>query len=129
MKSIKSGRGPSMMSGISCIGGAIFGVVWTILASSMGVGFMAFFGVIFIAFAIAGAIYNFKNATSENRYSVYDITDGEEEPDLLNLKYGRQNNSTKNHTFASGENKFCPYCGNEVKGDFEFCNKCGKKLP
>ena len=27
------------------------------------------------------------------------------------------------------ENKFCPYCGTPLSGDFEYCNKCGKKLP
>ena len=23
----------------------------------------------------------------------------------------------------------CPYCGNQVKKEFEFCNNCGKRLP
>lgn len=24
---------------------------------------------------------------------------------------------------------FCPYCGKGVDGDFEYCPKCGKRLP
>lgn len=24
---------------------------------------------------------------------------------------------------------YCPYCGTAVKGDFEFCKHCGKRLP
>ena len=24
--------------------------------------------------------------------------------------------------------KNCPYCGNEINSDFEYCPKCGKKL-
>ena len=34
MKSIKPGRGPSMMSGIAGIGAVIFGIFWTIMAVS-----------------------------------------------------------------------------------------------
>ena len=69
MKSIKPGRGPSMMSGVASIGAAIFGLIWTIAAASMGAGPFALFGLVFIGMAIASGVYNFKNATSENRYS------------------------------------------------------------
>lgn len=128
MKSIKPGRGPSMMNGIAGIGAAIFGVVWTMIAFSVGAGFMAIFGFVFIGMAIANVIYNFKNATSENRYSMFDITYDNEEPDPLNQKYRRQNNHSYQPSNSS-KGEFCPYCGNGVKKEFEFCNKCGKKLP
>ncbi len=36
MKSIKPGRGPSMMSGIAGIGAVVFGIFWTIMAVQMG---------------------------------------------------------------------------------------------
>lgn len=128
MWSIKPGRGPSILGGIAGIGAAIFGLFWTITAASMGGGFFALFGIVFIAMAIVNAVYNFKNATSQNRYSMFDITGGGEEPDPLNLKFGKQSYDN-NQPVASGESEFCPYCGNRVDDDFEFCNKCGKKLP
>ncbi|MBE6648332.1 MAG: zinc-ribbon domain-containing protein [Ruminococcaceae bacterium] len=120
MKSIKPGRGPSFMSGIMCIFVGLFGVVWTVVSASAGGGVFALFGIVFIAVAVIQAIYNFKNATGKNRYSAYDITDENEEPDPLNHRFGDKHDD---------ENKFCPYCGNSVEDDFEFCNKCGKKLP
>ena len=88
MKSVKRGRGPSFLSGIIGIGIALFGVFWTILAIAGGAWFMAPFGLIFIGVAIFNTIYNFKNATGKNRYSEYDITDSEEEPDPWNEKFG-----------------------------------------
>ena len=75
MRSIKPGRGPSMMSGVSGIFAALFGVFWTIIAVSMGAFIMVPFGLIFIGIAVTQAIYNIKNATSKNRYSAFDITD------------------------------------------------------
>ena len=125
MKSIKPGRGPSFMSGISSILVALFGVVWTIIAASMGGGLFALFGLIFIAYAVVQAVYNFKNATGKNRYSAYDITDEHEEPDPLNEIFGGQTVKEKTDV----ENRFCPYCGAPLAQDFEYCNKCGKKLP
>ena len=123
MKSIKPGRGPSMMSGFVGIFMIFFGIVWTVIASQAS-GIFALFGVFWTCMAIAITVYNFKNATGKNRYSAYDITDSSEEPDPLNQKFGSPTatNDKKN-------NKFCPYCGTAVEDDFEFCNNCGKKLP
>ena len=128
MKSIKPGRGPSMMGGIMAICMALLGLIWTIGTAAIGGGFIALFGIIFIFMAIVAAIYEFKNATSKNRYSIYDITEGKEEPDPLNMQYNSDlyYNTTNNIPTAS---KFCPYCGTPVATDFEFCNSCGKKLP
>ncbi len=124
MKSIKPGRGPSFMGGITGILVCLFGVVWTVVAASMGGGIFALFGIIFVAIAAVQVIYNFKNATGRNRYSSFDITDGEEEPDPWNERFG----DFHNHTCAS-DSKYCPYCGTAVKSDYEYCNNCGKKLP
>ncbi len=136
MKSIKPGRGPSKMSAVGGIGAALFGVFWCILAASMGGWFMVPFGLIFIGIALYGVFYNFHNATSENRYSVIDIVDGEEEPDPLNVMYGSKD-PINNQEFIKnpdmGESgasvAFCPYCGTHVQSKFEFCPKCGKQLP
>lgn len=147
MKSIKPGRGPSMMSGVMSIAVGIFGLFWTIMAASIGGGFMALFGLVFIGIAISSAVYNFKNATSENRYSTYDIVDSTEESDPFNDRFGKNRTvSAELDHYADGtprfspesaavdrtaptSNAFCPYCGNEVEKDFIYCNNCGKELP
>lgn len=127
MKSIKPGRGPSMMGGISSIFVALFGVFWTIAAVSMGAGFMGIFGIIFIAMAVVSAVYNFKNATGKNRYSSFDITEDGEEPDPWNERFGERRDYTQ--PSPTGGSRFCPYCGARAEDDFAYCNKCGKKLP
>ena len=145
MKSIKPGRGPSMMSGVMSIAVGIFGLFWTIMAASIGGGFMALFGIVFIGIAIASAVYNFKNATSKNRYSTYDIVDSTVETDPFNERFGTNpaadfehyadgtprfsDNATSVSNQQSDATAFCPYCGNEVEKDFIYCNSCGKQLP
>ncbi len=127
MKSIKPGRGPSMMSGIMCIIVGVFGIIWTIGAVSMGAGpIFALFGIVFISVAVINAIYNFKNATNKNRYSTFDIVDKSEEGDPFD-KYIKTDIDSFNNSESSSN--FCPYCGTKVEDEYEFCNKCGKKLP
>ena len=129
MKSIKPGRGPSMMGGVSSILAAVFGVVWTFAALSMGAGgIFAIFGIVFIAMAVMSAIYNLKNATGKNRYSSFDITEDGEEIDPWNERFGKRRDYNQ-PSVNTGESRYCPYCGVRVEGDFAYCNKCGKKLP
>ena len=99
---------------------------------------MALFGVIFIALAVAQAVYNFKNATSKNRYSSFDVVDSNEEPDPFNERFGNQSStgSMGDRDDDSGlldqaedGRKYCPYCGAETEPDYEYCASCGKKLP
>lgn len=128
MKSIKPGRGPSFMQGVMSLAAAAFGVVWTIIAVSMGNGVFSIFGIfgiIFILAAIASAVYNFKNASNKNRYSAFDITDDTEEPDPLNQRFGNGINEKQAGTSGS----FCPYCGMPAENGYQYCNKCGRKLP
>lgn len=63
MKSIKPGRGPSMMGGIASVGMGLFGLLWIFFVLRMGGGFFALFGLVFVLIAVAQAVYNFKNAT------------------------------------------------------------------
>ena len=110
MKSIKPGHSPSMVGGFMSILVGLFGVVWTIVAASMGGGVSALFGIIFIAVAVVQVIY-FKNATGKNRYSAFDITDSSEKTDPLNERFGNlQTNAQKKN---DADNKFCPYCGTQ----------------
>ena len=134
MKSIKPGRGPSMMGAVGSICSALFGVIWTLAAVSMGAPFFfPLFGLIFIGLGISSAIYNFKNATGENRYSSFDIVDAQEEPDPLNQRFGSSNNSFDETIFTQAGDgadlSFCPYCGAKLGEDFAFCGKCGRQLP
>ena len=122
MKSIKPGRGPSMMGGVAGIFMICIGIGWTIVASQVH-WLMTLFGLCWTGIAVSNTIYNFKNAKNKNRYSVYDIVDGQEEPDPLNARFG---NSIDRPGTSSA---FCPYCGTQVEEDYCFCNNCGKKLP
>ena len=89
MKSVKPGRGPSMMGGIGSIFGIVFGIIWTCGAASIGApGFFLLFGVAFIGIGVVNAVYSFKNASGDNRYSAFDIVDSDEEPDPLNVRFG-----------------------------------------
>lgn len=128
MRSIKPGRGPSMMGGVVGIFMVCFGIFWTVMAAQAS-GFMAIFGVIWTCIAIATTVYNFKNATGKNRYSQYDITDESEEPDPFNERFGQNSFERWSAEDETPGSRFCPYCGAKAKEDFEFCNKCGKRLP
>ena len=131
MKSIKPGRGPSMMGGVISIIIGLFGVFWTVMVLSACGGFMAIFGILFIIIAIVQAVYNFKNATGKNRLSSFDITDSNEEPDPLNIRFGGQNgfvSSESGSAPSASANSFCPYCGAAVSKDHHYCSSCGKQL-
>ena len=127
MKSIKPGRGPSMMGGLGSIFAGVFGVIWTMAAVQMGAGIFALFGVVFILFAVLQAVYQFKNATGENRYSEFDITEDGEKPDPLEKRMAPPSSPAEENKEPGGG--FCPYCGAPAEKDYGFCRRCGKKLP
>ena len=134
MYSVKPGRGPSLMGGVGGIVAAVFGVIWTGAALSMGAPpFMALFGVVFVLAAIGGAVYNFFNATSKNRLSDFDVTAGSEESDPLADALGCTR-SAENHQISKSDaprhfaGDFCPFCGAKVEASFNFCPKCGKNI-
>ncbi|WP_308857383.1 zinc ribbon domain-containing protein [uncultured Oscillibacter sp.] len=131
MKSVKPGRGPSAMGAVGAVLGVVFGIIWTVAAVSMGAPiFFPLFGLVFITIGIVQAIYNFINATGENRYSEYDIVDESEEPDPLNRRFSAASAPQEPAQEAhAGPLRYCPYCGAEVGDGFAFCGKCGKKLP
>jgi len=124
LKSIKPGRGPSMMGGIMSVMVGLFGVLWIVIVAGSGGGLFALAGVIFVIVAVINAVYNFKNATSKTRYSTFDITDENEETDPLHEIYGARN--IRAETKSS---RYCPYCGAPVESDYRYCNRCGKELP
>ena len=131
MKHIKPGRGPSAMGAFGSVIAVVFGVFWTVMAASMGAPiFFPIFGVLFIVIGIVQAVYHFKNATGENRYSSFDIVDSAEEPDPWNQRFGETPEVPGEHAQPGGDSiRYCPYCGAEVGEGFAFCAKCGRKLP
>lgn len=140
MKSMKPGRGPSMMGGVGSVVAIVFGVLWTILAAGItsdasemgapGIISVVFplFGLCFIGMGVVNAVYHFKNATSENRYSSFDIVEDGEETDPLNERFGAKRPETPPKV-GPHEDGFCPYCGAPVEGEYAFCRKCGRELP
>ncbi|USG64825.1 zinc-ribbon domain-containing protein [Brevibacillus ruminantium] len=140
MKSIKPGRGPSAVGAAGSLAMVAFGIFWTIMAFAMTrdapfplVGtIFPLFGIIFVGIGIFQAIYHYKNATSKERMSLFDITDSREEGDPLNRLYGKQIvdeivDETEEKE-SGGEKAFCPYCGERVKKEYQYCSSCGKKL-
>lgn len=119
------------MGGIAGLGGAAFGLIWTILALSIGAPpLFAGFGVIFIALNVGSAIYQFKNATGKKRYSEWDIVDSSEESDPLNEYFGGQD-ADESAQPADGDRQdfaFCPYCGQKLDAGDNFCGKCGRRI-
>jgi zinc-ribbon domain len=137
MRSIKRGRGQSAMGAFGSLYSVVFGIIWTIFAFWIGGNFpfpigilFPLFGVCFVIYGIVQTVYQFNNATRGNRFSEFDIVDGEEEPDPLNQRFGRQPR-TFNTTPNQGrqiEGSFCPYCRANLQADFEFCPKCGADI-
>ena len=129
MKSIKPGRGPSMMNAVGSLIGIVFGIIWTCAAASMGApGFFPLFGLVFIGIGVVNAIYSFKNATGDNRYSAYDIVDEDEEPDPLNQRL-RPDPPHGPGAPRRGGARVGPCWGAPSQGDYAYCPRCGKSLP
>ena len=134
MHSIKPGRGPSLLGGLGGIIAIGFGIFWTIAASSIGApGFFTMFGVIFVIAAIVITVYNFYNAASRNRMSAFDITSGNEEVDPIAKSLGFEDKppdapEDKGNAPRKYPGKFCPFCGEKVTEDFDFCPGCGKDI-
>lgn len=132
MKSVKPGRGPSLMSGVASLLVVVIGIGWTALAIRMEApAFFPIFGMMFIIFGVINAISGFANGVSSRRFSAYDIVDEHEEPDPLNEYFGNamEPDAPQTGDSPSDETRFCPYCGAPAASDYAYCRKCGKKLP
>ena len=115
MKSVKPGRGPSLLGGAASVIAAVIGVAWIAVAASMDAPvYFCLFGVVFVGLAIAHALYDLYNASAKRRFSLFDVTEEGEEPDPL--------------ARADGAEAFCPACGAKVAADDRFCRKCGREL-
>ena len=112
------------MGAFGSVIGVLFGVIWTGAAASMGAPpFFLLFGVLFIIVGIVQAVYNYKNATGENRFSAFDITEDGEEPDPLDRRVPAEPGKPEEGC------RYCPYCGAKLGEGFAYCGKCGRELP
>lgn len=129
MKSIKPGRFNSGQGIIRALIGVIFAIFWTIMAVSSGAPIIfPVFGIGVTVLMVTELIKNIHNFTNKNRYSEFDIVDSSEEPDPWNEKFNSQQ-ADMDFPAENEESLYCPYCGVKIAHDFEFCPKCGKKLP
>lgn len=96
MRSIKRGRSQSIVSGVI---GLIMSIGFFAMAGmvSQHFGAMAFMPALMGIIVVISSIYSIVSGTRKNRFSEFDITDGEEEPDSLNQYFGGARN-------ASGKN-------------------------
>jgi len=127
MKSVKPGRGPSLMGVWGSVMAVVFGIFWTAMTATTGApSFFPIFGVLFILTGVISGAYNLKNAVSKNRYSAFDVTDAGEEPDPLEMRFGAPEGDAPQNAGGAG---YCPYCGAAAEEGYAFCRRCGKRLP
>lgn len=87
MRSVKRGRSQSIMSGVI---GLLMSIGFFAMAGmvSQHFGAMAFMPALMGIIVVISSIYSIMSGTRKNRFSEFDITDGEEEPDPLNQHFG-----------------------------------------
>ena len=132
MKSIKPGRAPSAQAFLGSIFAIVFSIFWTITAVKNGAPIMFLvFGVGFTIMAVVQAVFHFVNTTGKNRFSQMDITEENEETDPWNEHFSKADEAHLDNESQSGHDgaRFCPYCGEKAEADFEYCKRCGKKIP
>jgi hypothetical protein len=123
--SVKPGRGPSAFSAIGGIFGAVFGVLWTILAINITADapfpavkiIFPLFGVLFVVGSIAGVIYNAYNATQPDRFSNLDVeaNDADAAAAASSAKVLKD----------EPRGKYCTNCGAGLRDSDRFCSECG----
>lgn len=128
MYSIKPGRGPSAAGVVAGVVAAVFGVIWTAGAISMGAPpFFALFGVVFVIVALGSAAFSAYNAFARNRMSLYDITHAGNEPDPLDPRRGSEGSAPTAPPPLPGEHRpaYCSHCGRKLDAGDNFCASCG----
>ena len=136
MKSMKGGRGPSIIRAVALFGIAVLAMV--ALGQSGTPGSVAYAGVkyertslllvIFILMAVCGGIWFLYRAFAQNRPSETDAAGGDEEPDPLNEYPQGKDDAESTEEAAAAGSRYCPNCGRAVQEDANFCSHCGKEL-
>ena len=119
MKSIKPGRGPSRRGAAGAVFGIAFGALWTVLAIGITAGagpvglIFPLFGLLFIGVNVYNLMYHKRNAEAEpeERDSLLEIVDSHDRP------------------APATDAAYCPWCGEKLGEDYQYCPKRGRKLP
>jgi hypothetical protein len=119
------------MGGIEALFAAFFGILWTYLTIQYETPFFfSLFGVGVVIFSAISAVYEFYNAGGSDRFSLLDITSKKDESDPLDQLISRTPKPRNNPSPpAQATRKYpgshCPFCGEKVGAEFNFCPKCG----
>ncbi len=127
MKSIKPGRGPSLLSGIATLIGIAVIIFFATIAIKMRQTFFLIIAGLFLLVYICFAIYHFSNAIKKNRRSILDLEEDKEANSFSDEP--KEPSTLLNGKPVDGITpRYCPYCGNEAESDFLYCRFCGRKL-
>ena len=139
MRNFKPGTAQSI---IGAAMGLAFSFFWTYMTVTMGAPIIfPIFGTGFILL-MAIEMYKIIQNARYDSFSEMEMMDEEqwrryqrENPDAMyenSADYDRQFSGQLNDidVYTDSEGTiYCPYCGVKIAHDFEFCPKCGKKLP
>ena len=139
MKSIKQGRGPSLIEGIALLGMSVVMIImggefrsrepdFGVFGRNQGMDIGTTMCYVFALVCVIAGIYNIYCAVAKNRPSQIDITSGNEEPDPLNEHFHGRYDVESTKSPAAKDGMYCPYCGKPIQADFAFCSHCGKEL-
>ena len=112
----KERKAAKSMGIASSVFAVIFGIIWCLLALSMGAGFMLIFGIPFVGFALY-------------RLGVMLKLSGEDTSGTTPKKETDPWDRPQTSAAGPAGGDFCPYCGFQLQSGFEFCPKCGRRLP
>lgn len=125
---IKPGRGKSFFTGVQTAGSVLFGIGWLYFANSIDAPLIfLLLGVIVILYGLFETWFHFHNAFSRNRFDVLQLRKSGEEPDPFSNRIMQGSNSGS-YTKRKYPGSHCPFCGVEVKNDFDYCPGCGKDI-
>ncbi|MBQ8833703.1 MAG: zinc ribbon domain-containing protein [Oscillospiraceae bacterium] len=102
----------------SSIFGTVFAIFWCVMAASMGAWFMLIFGIPFVGMMVYRLYICIQYSKGDNNKAP------QKEADLWDRPAAQTT-----YTQPTIDSKFCPYCGAPTQDGFEFCPKCGRRLP
>lgn len=93
--------------------GIVFLILWCAAAVSMGVWWMALFGLCMLGYLVFRLVMILR-------------LDSSGAPPKEAGPSGQSPNPPSRH--EAGKERFCPYCGQKLESTFAFCPNCGRRL-
>ena len=128
MKSIKPGRGPSLLSGIATLIGIAVIICFAAMAIKMRQTFFLIIAGFILLVYICFTIYHFSNAIKKNRHSILYIEDDRESNSSPSAEPKEPSALLNGKPIDGVAPRYCPYCGKDTESDFLYCKFCGRKL-